>query len=597
MLQKWVYKFLISCQGPRKPFMGIGVLYLAQERGSWDEIGFFQICNEQHTTSSGSGSCVCFQKLSLNKDTFPKPPASTIDSRRHSQNLNNTIAEDIESESAHVDSRATVSQSMKEQSRNATDDSLYVYAESRPQKITSKKSVPFRPAKKRLWTSEKETSSSRNDAAKPGDPESATQNYAKSHASSHDGYFPRSVAELQRGINFVVTPQGVCHKPNMSLLYKDFGQRINVMLEWLPDRSLQSPQTVPGDNPSYAADVKIIASFAHSAQEIVQDMNTFRGRSPTSLIDFRPEDFIDALDHRVYLHADLAYEVAQGLYMRIHDLLRLSIDNATMLYNGSDSIFPGRALRIHVSAAIEPAAWGGASTDDLKTKTSDLKAWESMRTPRGGEGPIPFHIWTVPQKAAGPPPVPPGRETNGKATHLRNWSSSDSTDILASFYAGFGTRDDDDIFSRSLPRSTLPKERTVDDSGNRDSDGSSTPRREPDRSAIYQPSPELKQPSMRRSETMPVDLVDRRMRMRPGSLAPLTSSNPNDMKAPSDTSDSSSELHSETTEETYPPPRPNPLQRKPTSGISQDGNGTGHDSIASKKELSNIGASIHGSWS
>lgn len=61
------------------------------------------------------------------------------------------------------------------------------------------------------------------------------------------------------------------------------------------------------------------------------------------------------------------------------------------------------------------------------------------------------------------------------------------------------------------------------------------------------------------------------MRMRPGSLAPLTPSNPNDMKAPSDTSDSSSEFHSETTEETYPPPGPNPLQRKPTSGICQDG--------------------------
>lgn len=151
------------------------------------------------------------------------------------------------------------------------------------------------------------------------------------------------------------------------------------------------------------------------------------------------------------------------------------------------------------------------------------------------------------------------------------FGSSDSTEILASFCAGFGIRDDDDIFSRSLPQSTLPEERTVDDSGNRDSDGSSSPRREPDRSAIYQPSPELKQPSMRRSETMPVDLVDRRMRMRPGSLAPLTSSNPKDMKAPSDTSDSSSELHSETAEETCPPPGPNPLQRKPTSGICQDG--------------------------
>ncbi|KAF6235337.1 hypothetical protein HO173_006533 [Letharia columbiana] len=65
----------------------------------------------------------------------------------------------------------------------------------------------------------------------------------------------------------------------------------------------------------------------------------------------------------------------------------------------------------------EPASWRGASTDDPKTKTSDFKAWESMRmrTPRRGEGPIPFQRRTVPPKAARPPPVPPGRETNGKA--------------------------------------------------------------------------------------------------------------------------------------------------------------------------------------
>lgn len=65
----------------------------------------------------------------------------------------------------------------------------------------------------------------------------------------------------------------------------------------------------------------------------------------------------------------------------------------------------------------EPATWRGASTDDPKTKTSDFKAWESMRTPRRGEGPIPSQSQrrTVPPKAARPPPVPPPRETNGKA--------------------------------------------------------------------------------------------------------------------------------------------------------------------------------------
>lgn len=94
---------------------------------------------------------------------------------------------------------------------------------------------------------------------------------------------------------------------------------------------------------------------------------------------------------------------------------------------------------------------------------------------------------------------------------------------------------------------------------------SSSSRREPHRAATYQPSPELKHPSMRRSETMPVD------RMRPGNPVPLKSSNLKNMKAPSDTSDSSSESDSEMTEENHPPPRPTPLQRKTTFGISQEG--------------------------
>ena len=89
-------------------------------------------------------------------------------------------------------------------------------------------------------------------------------------------------------------------------------------------------------------------------------------------------------------------------------------------------------------------------------------------------------------------------------------------------------------------------------------------RREPQRSATYQPSAELKQPSIRRAETMPVD------RMRPSNPAvPLKSSNLKNMKAPSDTSDSSSDSDSEMTEE--PPPRPPPIQRKTTYGFSQEG--------------------------
>lgn len=63
----------------------------------------------------------------------------------------------------------------------------------------------------------------------------------------------------------------------------------------------------------------------------------------------------------------------------------------------------------------EPASWRGASTDDPKTKTSDSKAWDRMRTRRRGDGPIHIQGRTVPPNAARPPPVPPGRETNGKA--------------------------------------------------------------------------------------------------------------------------------------------------------------------------------------
>lgn len=94
---------------------------------------------------------------------------------------------------------------------------------------------------------------------------------------------------------------------------------------------------------------------------------------------------------------------------------------------------------------------------------------------------------------------------------------------------------------------------------------SSSSKREAQRSATYQPSPEVKHPSIRRSETMPID------RMRPGNPVPLKSSNLKNMKAPLDTSDSSSESDSEMTEDNHPPPRPPPLQRRTTYGMSQDG--------------------------
>lgn len=70
----------------------------------------------------------------------------------------------------------------------------------------------------------------------------------------------------------------------------------------------------------------------------------------------------------------------------------------------------------HFRNRPDSGSWRGGNTDDPKTKTSDFKAWESMRTPRRGEGPIPSSRRTVPPKAARQPPVPPPREPNGKAS-------------------------------------------------------------------------------------------------------------------------------------------------------------------------------------
>ena len=90
-------------------------------------------------------------------------------------------------------------------------------------------------------------------------------------------------------------------------------------------------------------------------------------------------------------------------------------------------------------------------------------------------------------------------------------------------------------------------------------------RKEAQRSATYGSSPEFKPPSMRRSETAPLD------RMRPGNPVPLKSSNLKNMKAPSDISEDSSESDSEMTEENHPPQRPTPPSRKTTYGIPQEG--------------------------
>ena len=128
--------------------------------------------------------------------------------------------------------------------------------------------------------------------------------------------------------------------------------------------------------------------------------------------------------------------------------------------------------------------------------------------------------------------------------------------------SGKGRRSPDDLEPR---RPNMPGHSSESHKNKSYLGTSSSSRREAQRSATYQHTSEVKHPSMRRSETMPTD------RMRPGNPVPLKSSNLKNMKAPSDTSDSSSESDSEMTEENHPPPRPTPLQRRTTYGMSQEG--------------------------
>ena len=84
-------------------------------------------------------------------------------------------------------------------------------------------------------------------------------------------------------------------------------------------------------------------------------------------------------------------------------------------------------------------------------------------------------------------------------------------------------------------------------------------RGEPRRSATYQPTSDPKQPQMRRSETMPVD------RMHPSNTVPLKSSTLQNMKSPSDYSDSSDSDSDISEEDIVMPLRTSKQQPKATS--------------------------------
>ena len=480
--------------------------------------------------------------------------------------VNDTITEDVGSESPRAESCPKGSQSIKEQlcsssdhtgiRMGAKDKSEFDYnnsnaleplsTDSGPRNLHSAKSVPLRPAKKQSWTSRNETNTNRNDASKAGDAERAIQNDATNHASSHDGYFPQSIAELRRNINFVVTPAGVCHKADMSLLYKNFGQRSKVMLECLPDPSLQVPQTEPGDNPYYAADVEIIANIAQSAQKIIRDMCDCCIRPPVSLIDFRPRHFIDAVNMRPY------YQDLQQFYISIHEVIadfdrqfcdivqRIRRYNAKMKSGYPRYTTPAYPSFTHkdaydnVPGQQHPSQmYSGGTGEDISSK-------HSVGAPYVRQGSKPInrtrHGYPVPLKSS-----------NLKSIKMPS-NTSDSNN-----------ESDSEVIEKNYsPSRPAPLRRTTTFA------------------YIMKPKPFQSRPneSRRISEGAYVMEPEGAPYVRQGSKpinrtrheypVPLKSSNLKSMKMPSNTSDNNNKSDSEMTEENYPPSRPAPLRRTTT---------------------------------
>ena len=418
--------------------------------------------------------------------------------------LNDTLKNDRESKSSRAYSRATVLQTLGEQSYEATDEigiksgakfksqprssnsSLRepTHTGNKPQNVPSTHSVPSMHAKERSRTSKNEANTINSDTANASDAEcGAGQDGAVYDESSHDVLFPRFFTELC--IDFVVTPSGICYQRNVELylkdmywLYVDFGHRINEMLECLPDRcvpdcSLQSPQTVPGYDPSYIADVQIIASYAHVAQEFIRDIGDLRCKPPTSLIDFRSKDFIiDALAPSSGMWIlDYYLKSEQPVFVRIHKLIE---DFDRQCYDIVDRI--RRCVSTKNSAYIHHATSSSPPPVHMGAPLSVLNQ----------------------EHPGGTPTTPSNRSFNFSGGSSRG----DAEAVFAESMNGHNKADDHTFFSQTFSS----REKSVDPGRKRDSDGPSSSKNETYRSA---PSPGLKHPSMRRSETMPVDQTRR----------------------------------------------------------------------------------------
>ena len=139
------------------------------------------------------------------------------------------------------------------------------------------------------------------------------------------------------------------------------------------------------------------------------------------------------------------------------------------------------------------------------------------------------------------PPPPPPVDSAIRSSVRRGHSSRQVSPVRPSKK---DKRSPEIVDPPSNRKSSLPNA-TSESKSTKKSFWSSSPRREPHRSSTHQPAQDFKPPSIRRSETMPMQRPD-----------PLKSSTLRNMKAPSDTESSDSD--SEMTEDIPTHTRPNP---------------------------------------
>ena len=469
--------------------------------------------------------------------------------------LDDTQKNDTERESSRADSYAPVLQTMGEQSYEIADElgirsgakiksqpcssssSLRELQESthigdKPQNVPSTHSVLSKHAKGCSQTSMDEANTTCSDTENADDAEGgAGQEHTAHDASSLDVLSSPFHTELC--IDFFVTPSGICHKRRRSLLHANisslcegFRQRINVMLECLPDRcvpdySLQSPQTVPGNDPLYTADVQILAKFARSAQEIIRDIGNLRHDPPTSLIDFRSEDSLNAPKPATclcYKHTT----VQRTSFVRIHNLiedfdwqcydavyrLRQCTSRKSFAYTHHPTTTNSPPMHKDASVSVPnqehpphihfDGTGGGTPTTSgyrcskcrggRSRKRNSDGSFSSKREPyRSAPSPEPKHPSMRRSET-----IPVDRKRPSIPVALKSWNLENMKELS-------DTRDG-----------------SSSESGT--GDYCPPPRPKFNQQKISQPLPKLRNPSIRRSETMPIDRpVDRRV--------PLTSSN------------------------------------------------------------------------